>query len=111
LREGLGIKRIAIDGKTMRRSFDKASGKAALHLVSAWATAQHLVLGHGVRIFQSKEKDHFLARISTRKSLFQPLVKRLPRKLPLRPCFLSKHKARRRNKAMFSGLFPVRIRL
>jgi predicted transposase YbfD/YdcC len=45
LSEGLGIKRIAIDGKTMRRSFDKASGKAALHLVSAWATEQHLVLG------------------------------------------------------------------
>lgn len=45
LSAGLGIKRIAIDGKTVRRSFDKASGKAALHLVSAWATEQHLVLG------------------------------------------------------------------
>jgi predicted transposase YbfD/YdcC len=45
LSEGLGIKRIAIDGKTARRSFDRATGKAALHLVSAWATEQHLVLG------------------------------------------------------------------
>src|SRR6266436_4851147 len=45
LSAGLGLKRIAIDGKTMRRSFDRASGKAALHLVSAWATQQHLVLG------------------------------------------------------------------
>jgi predicted transposase YbfD/YdcC len=45
LSEGLGIKRIAIDGKVMRRSFDRATGKAALHLVSAWATQQHLVLG------------------------------------------------------------------
>jgi predicted transposase YbfD/YdcC len=45
LSEGLGLKRIAIDGKTMRRSFDRAAGKAALHLVSAWATEQHLVLG------------------------------------------------------------------
>jgi predicted transposase YbfD/YdcC len=45
LGEGLGLKRLAIDGKTMRRSFDRASGKAALHLVSAWATEQHLVLG------------------------------------------------------------------
>jgi len=45
LSEGLGLKRIAIDGKTMRRSFDRKSGKAALHLVSAWATEQHLVLG------------------------------------------------------------------
>jgi predicted transposase YbfD/YdcC len=45
LSASLGLKRIAIDGKTMRRSFDRASGKAALHLVSAWATEQHLVLG------------------------------------------------------------------
>jgi len=45
LSEGLGIKRIAIDGKTLRRSFDRISGKAALHLVSAWASEQHLVLG------------------------------------------------------------------
>jgi predicted transposase YbfD/YdcC len=45
LSAGLGLKRIAIDGKVARRSFDRASGKAALHLVSAWATEQHLVLG------------------------------------------------------------------
>jgi len=45
LSEGLGIKRMAIDGKVMRRSFDRATGKAALHMVSAWATEQHLVLG------------------------------------------------------------------
>lgn len=45
LSAGLGLKRIAIDGKTLRRSFDRAAGKAALHLVSAWATEQHLVLG------------------------------------------------------------------
>lgn len=36
---------IAIDGKTVRRSFDKASGKAAIHMVNAWATANGLVLG------------------------------------------------------------------
>lgn len=45
LSAGLGLKRIAIDGKTLRRSFDRGTGKAALHLVSAWATEQHLVLG------------------------------------------------------------------
>jgi predicted transposase YbfD/YdcC len=45
LSAGLGLKRIALDGKTARRSFDRATGKAALHLVSAWATEQHLVLG------------------------------------------------------------------
>lgn len=36
---------IAIDGKTVRRSLDKASGKAAIHMVSAWAQQNHLVLG------------------------------------------------------------------
>ena len=36
---------IAIDGKVVRRSFDKASGKSALHMVSAWGCDQRLVLG------------------------------------------------------------------
>ncbi|MGE0684561.1 MAG: ISAs1 family transposase [Candidatus Binatia bacterium] len=36
---------VAIDGKTLRRSFDQASGKGAITMVSAWATANHLVLG------------------------------------------------------------------
>jgi predicted transposase YbfD/YdcC len=36
---------IAIDGKTLRRSFDRARGKSALHMVHAWATANHLLLG------------------------------------------------------------------
>lgn len=45
LSAGLGLKRIAIDGKALRGSADRAGGKAALHLVSAWATEQHLVLG------------------------------------------------------------------
>jgi predicted transposase YbfD/YdcC len=36
---------IAIDGKTLRRSFDRAKGQSALHLVHAWATANHLLLG------------------------------------------------------------------
>jgi len=36
---------VAIDGKTLRRSFDRTSGKGAIHMVSAFASAQHLVLG------------------------------------------------------------------
>jgi len=36
---------VAIDGKTLRRSQDRANGRAALHLVSAWADASGLVLG------------------------------------------------------------------
>lgn len=36
---------IAIDGKTLRRSFDKTSDKPAIHMVSAWATENGVVLG------------------------------------------------------------------
>ncbi len=36
---------VPIDGKTMRQSFDKANGKSALHMVSAWATANKISLG------------------------------------------------------------------
>jgi predicted transposase YbfD/YdcC len=36
---------IAIDGKTVRRSYQKAGGKAPIHMVSAFAARQRLVLG------------------------------------------------------------------
>src|SRR5215203_2388058 len=36
---------VAIDGKTLRRSFDRKQEHAPLHLVSAWASEQGLVLG------------------------------------------------------------------
>lgn len=36
---------IAIDGKTLRHSYDRTDHKAAIHMVSAWATENHLVLG------------------------------------------------------------------
>ncbi len=36
---------IAIDGKQLRGSADRANGKSAINLVSAWATANQLVLG------------------------------------------------------------------
>src|SRR4051794_34795923 len=36
---------VPIDGKTMRQSFDKATGKSALHMVSAWATSNKISLG------------------------------------------------------------------
>lgn len=35
---------IAIDGKCLQRSVDKANGKAAIHMVSAWACKNQLVL-------------------------------------------------------------------
>lgn len=36
---------VAIDGKTSRRSHDRSKGRNPLHLVSAWASRQRLVLG------------------------------------------------------------------
>jgi predicted transposase YbfD/YdcC len=36
---------IAIDGKTVRRSFDNASGSGAIHMVNAWSTQAGLALG------------------------------------------------------------------
>jgi len=43
--EGLEETIIAIDGKTARGSFDKEKGKKAIHMVSAWACANNIVLG------------------------------------------------------------------
>jgi hypothetical protein len=36
---------VAIDGKTLRHSYDTANDQKAIHLVSAWASKNRLVLG------------------------------------------------------------------
>jgi predicted transposase YbfD/YdcC len=36
---------VPIDGKKLRRSHDKTAGKNAIHMVSAWAAENHVVLG------------------------------------------------------------------
>jgi predicted transposase YbfD/YdcC len=46
---------VAIDGKTLRQSFDKADAKSAIHMVSAWATANHVSLGQVVVDQKSNE--------------------------------------------------------
>jgi len=40
-----GLDIINIDGKRMKGSYDTESGKAAIHMVSAWSTSNSLVLG------------------------------------------------------------------
>ncbi|MFO0897991.1 MAG: ISAs1 family transposase [Pirellulales bacterium] len=55
LHELSGGQLVAIDGKTLRRSFDAASSKAAIHMVSAWATANHISLGQVVVDAKSNE--------------------------------------------------------
>jgi hypothetical protein len=42
---------VAINGKTLRCSHDRAVGKAAIHMVSAWASE------HGLRLGQVKTDD------------------------------------------------------
>ena len=43
--KSIGGEVISIDGKTVRRSFDKVSEKSAIHMVSAWANENRIVLG------------------------------------------------------------------
>ena len=45
LHESTGGKLISIDGKALRRSLNRKSGKAMLHLVTAWASENGLTLG------------------------------------------------------------------
>ena len=46
---------VAIDGKTLRRSYDKASSKSAIHMVRAWATTNQISLGQVVVDEKSNE--------------------------------------------------------
>jgi predicted transposase YbfD/YdcC len=46
---------IAIDGNTLRRSHDQGAGKQALHLVSAWAAENRLVLAQVATAEKSNE--------------------------------------------------------
>src|SRR5215210_4988613 len=46
---------VAVDGKALRRSHDRRAGKAALHLVSAWATASGVVMGQVATDAKSNE--------------------------------------------------------
>ena len=46
---------VAVDGKTLRRSHDHPLGKDAIHMVSAWATANRLVLAQTKVVAKSNE--------------------------------------------------------
>lgn len=50
---------VAIDGKTLRHSYDRSSKKAAIHMVSAWATENRLVLGQ----VRTEEKSNEITAI------------------------------------------------
>ncbi len=50
---------IAIDGKTLRRSHDRSSDKKAIHMISAWASSNQVVLGQ----LKTKEKSNEITAI------------------------------------------------
>lgn len=50
---------VAIDGKQLRHSYDKGASKGAIHMVSAWATSNRLVLGQQ----QVEEKSNEITAI------------------------------------------------
>ena len=50
---------VAIDGKTLRRSYDRHSNKAALHMVSAWASENGVALGQ----VKTEEKSNEITAI------------------------------------------------
>lgn len=56
---------IALDGKTLRHTFDMATGQKAIHMVSAWASQNRLVLGQ-VKV---EDKSNEITAIPTLLSL------------------------------------------
>ena len=57
--EHLCIKIVPIDGKTLRRSRDRASGKKAIHMVSAWCVENGISLGQ----IKTSEKSNEITAI------------------------------------------------
>jgi len=52
---GLGSDIVAIDGKTLRRSYQEGGAKAPIHMISAWSARQNLVLGQAKVADKSNE--------------------------------------------------------
>lgn len=50
---------IAIDGKTLRRSHDNSNDKKAIHMISAWASSNQVVLGQ----LKTEEKSNEITAI------------------------------------------------
>jgi predicted transposase YbfD/YdcC len=55
VRQSVGDEVVAIDGKSVRRSHNRGAGLGALHMVSAWATENRVVLGQVATEAKSNE--------------------------------------------------------
>jgi hypothetical protein len=62
-RDGTGV--IAIDGKTLRRSLDRAAGKSALHVVTAFAADARVTIG---QVAAGDKKSEIIAARSLARS-------------------------------------------
>jgi predicted transposase YbfD/YdcC len=51
----VGSDLIAVDGKTLRRSYQEGGAKAPIHMISAWSSRQRLVLGQAKVAEKSNE--------------------------------------------------------
>jgi hypothetical protein len=70
---------VAIDGKTSRRTHAKSNGRQPLHLVSAWASRQRLVLGQEATDIKSNEITAIpllLQRLELKGALVTPRLRR-----------------------------------
>lgn len=59
LQQATGGHFIAVDGKTLRRSYDRVAGQDAIHVVSAWSAENGLVLGQ----LKTEEKSNEITAI------------------------------------------------
>ena len=55
---------MALDGKTMRRTLERANVQGPMHVVSAWAARNALVLAHGKVDAKSNESTALPALLS-----------------------------------------------
>ena len=83
---------VAIDGKTLRRSFDRGRAQGPLHLVCAWASEQGLALGQREVDGKSNEITAIPALLET---------------LSLKNCIVTPWAARRRSLARSSIGVPI----
>ena len=77
-----------MDGKTLRRSYDRAEAKPPLHLVSAWAAEQRLALGQLAVVFNEDQsrnrKDHCPGNLALLRKLALNLARLEPSKGSIR---------------------------
>jgi DDE_Tnp_1-associated len=87
---------VAIDGKVLRRSFDRASGKSALHMVSAWGCEQRMVLAQIATDAKSNE-------ITAVPKLLEMLARPSPDRPWWRPAATASRRARQRFGPILAG--------